>query len=222
MNCREVDELLAAYALDAVDEHERAAIAAHLATCDAHEDLAGLLGAAAGLALTVDEREPSTALEGRLLASAQVPPVAVRPARARWGRWPAAIAAGLLLLAAGFGAGRALTPAAEPDSTLVQVVQRDAAWMRAEAAPGQSPVRVTLAGLDRQPDGVGYQIWAIRDSGWVTVGICNTDDDGWWDGDFDFALEAGDALAVTVEPRTGSPAPSGELVLISAAWERAQ
>ncbi len=223
MNCEAVDELLAAYALDAVDADERAAIEAHLATCDRHEEVGELMATAAGISVLAEEREPSVALEVRLLdalegassGGSELLPIRRRLTIA----WPAAAAAAVILLAAGFGAGALMT--AEPeDEAMVQVVQQGTAWMRAEAQAGESPVKVTLAGLRRLPEGTGYQVWAVRDPEWVSVGVCNTDDDGWWDGDFDFALQDGDALAVTVEPRTGSDRPTGEVVLSAKAWER--
>lgn len=222
MNCEAVDDLLAAYAFDAVDDDERAAIEAHLATCDRHDEVNELLGAAAGISVLVEEREPSEALEARLLgpvrgATSDPEPV---PMRRRLNlAWPAAAAAGLILIAVGFGAGALLAPGPE-DEAMVQVVQQGTAWMRAEALAGESPVTVTLAGLRRLPEGTGYQVWAVRDPEWVSVGICNTDEDGWWDGDFDFAMQDGDALVVTVEPRTGSERPTGEVVLSGTAWER--
>ena len=216
MNCEAVDELLAAYALDAVDDDERAAIEAHLATCDRHEDAGELLATAGALALLADEREPSLALGPRLLASSQPDPGERRTGRVLPFRWVGAAAAAVLLLAAGFGAGALLSGGlSRGEESLVQVVVTDGALVRAEATPGEAPVKVTLSGLRRRPDGEGYQVWVVRDDVWVSVGICNTNENGWWQGDFDFALEGDDLLAVTVEPAGGSPRPSGEIVLIA-------
>ena len=75
----------------------------------------------------------------------------------------------------------------------------------------RAPVKVTLSGLRRRPEGEGYQVWVVRDDAWVSVGICNTNENGWWQGDFDFALDDEDLLAVTVEPSGGSTRPSGEV-----------
>lgn len=225
MNCEAVDELLAAYALDAVDDDERAAIEAHLGTCDLHEEAADLLATAASLAILTAEREPPAALEDRLLASIGANEPTAAPLRYRRSgvslAWPAAVAAAVVLAIVGFGAGALLTSGGGDEAAqVVQVVRNGEAWMRAEAMAGESPVKVMLAGLRRLPASEGYQVWAIRDDSWVSVGICNTDDDGWWEGDFDFALDAGDALAVTVEPRDGSTRPSGDTILRSSAWER--
>lgn len=216
MNCSDVDELLAAYALDAVDDDERAAIEAHLAGCVRHNGGPELIATAAGFAMLAEEREPSAHLEERLLASAGTSAAAREPRRARVDlrdrRWPAAVAAAVIFAAVGFGAGVLLTSGGGEQS-VVQVVQSEGAWMRAEAVEGQSTVRVVLAGLPPLPEEERYQVWAVRDARWLTVGICNTDTEGWWDGHFDFAMEAEDALAVTIEPAEGSERPSGELVL---------
>ncbi len=221
MTCEELDDLLAAYALDAVDDDERAAIEMHLATCDRHAEAADLRATVVGLAALVEEREPAATLEARLMES--VLPAGsfavLRPRRGLTVGWPAAIAAAIVLTAFGFGAGALLVPGGT-DESVVQVAQQGVAWMRAEAVAGEMPMRVTLAGLGRLSDDRGYQVWAVRDQKWMKVGMCNTDAAGWWDGDFDFALESDDALAVTVEPRAGSDRPTGAVVLLTANWER--
>lgn len=247
MNCQQVDELLAAYALDAVDDEERAAIEAHLATCDRHEEVTELRAASAALATLAEEREPSADLEARILADARGvadapslasvegspnrPPEPVRlpertshegTGRGRSLVLPAAIAAAVLLVAVGFGAGAFLAGGDGDDdggSQIVQTVSTGERWMRAEATEGDATVKVTLAGLRRLPESEGYQVWAIRDGGWLSLGVCNTDEDGWWAGDFDFALEPEDALAVTVEPAGGSERPTGEALLRSVGGE---
>ncbi|MGE3962067.1 MAG: anti-sigma factor [Dehalococcoidia bacterium] len=222
MNCDAVDELLAAYALDAVDADERAAIEAHLATCGQHEEAGELIAAAAGLAWLAEEREPSAELEARLLGAVAASAPTSLPARRPRGialRWPAAIAAAVVLLAVGFGAG-ALLPLGTGDESpsIVQVARAEGAFLRAEATAGASPVTVTLDGLERRAEGEGYQLWAVRESGWVSIGICNTNENGWWEGDFDFALAEGDAIAVTVEPVEGSAKPTSQPVLLTTVW----
>lgn len=75
MNCREVDELAGAYALDAVDRHERAAVAEHLDTCrDPHAETRSLLGLAPMLALGASPVEPSAELRGRVMAAINATP----------------------------------------------------------------------------------------------------------------------------------------------------
>jgi hypothetical protein len=70
MICDEVDDLGAAFALDAVDGAERRAISAHLETCDApHDELRGLLGAGTVLLGALEPVAPSAGLRDRILAT---------------------------------------------------------------------------------------------------------------------------------------------------------
>lgn len=88
MNCRDVDELGAAYAVDAVDPDERRAIAQHLETCtEAHAEARSSFAALA-LDLEPDPIAPSPALRQRLMASlASLPQEAAlqRAASTAWG-----------------------------------------------------------------------------------------------------------------------------------------
>ena len=122
---RDYQDLLGAYALDAVTPDERSALEAHLATCPTcPAEVAGLRAAVGTLPLAVEEREPSPALRARIEAAvrrdlavnpppigrggtvAPLPgrPAAGVPARPERGGWigrlrgnPWAAAAGLLL-----------------------------------------------------------------------------------------------------------------------------
>jgi anti-sigma-K factor RskA len=81
-----VDELGAAYALDALEPDEARAVRDHLATCtEPHAELRGLVGADQVLAMSLDLVEPSPALRERVMASIERAsqeraPVAQRPA----------------------------------------------------------------------------------------------------------------------------------------------
>lgn len=65
------------------------------------------------------------------------------------------------------------------------------------------------------PDSV-YQLWAIRGERPVSVGVFTASDEGpaRLEVEDPALLEGADALAVTVEPAPGRPAPTGEMVLI--------
>lgn len=78
---------------------------------------------------------------------------------------------------------------------------------------GSERVTVTMDGLQPQPDGQQYQVWAIRDGKWITLGHCNTNQRGWWKGDFEFKLNRGEEVALTVEPTGGSARPSTPAIL---------
>ena len=65
-----VDELGAAYALDALEPDEARAVREHLATCsESHAELRALLGADQILAASLEPMEPSPALRERVMAS---------------------------------------------------------------------------------------------------------------------------------------------------------
>ncbi|MEZ4503488.1 MAG: anti-sigma factor [Dehalococcoidia bacterium] len=217
MNCAQVDELLPAFALDAVDAEERAAIEAHLATCDRHAEVAELQSVGLGLAELAPEREPSAALEARLLAAidadqtTEAPPTPARRQSIASLGWPA-IAAVLAILAVALGAWNLMLQRGADASELVYVQRDGEAWMRVETDLGSSQVSLVLGGLERRPETEAFQLWAIRDGRWLDIGTCNTNPEGRWRGEFAFELERSDLVALTIEPTGGSPRPTGPRV----------
>ncbi len=70
MTCEEIDELLAAYSIGALDSDETRAVNEHLATCRRHDEaLAGYVGVAARLPVAVEEREPPAELRARIMSA---------------------------------------------------------------------------------------------------------------------------------------------------------
>jgi anti-sigma-K factor RskA len=70
LTCEGADALAGAFALDALDADEAAAVAAHLETCDQpHAELRASAGAGAVLAASLGPIEPSPALRDRLMRS---------------------------------------------------------------------------------------------------------------------------------------------------------
>ena len=177
----EIQELLGAHAVDAVEPEERAAIDAHLLTCDVcrteigrhHETLAQLVAPV----------EPSAGLRERILADARATggrastpepdpaaaltdpapaPVrsldearATRPRRSGARRGLAALAAAaavVLVVAIGFGLGRRTSPT--PDLTLLATQAQTQSGSRQvvlRSADGALDARVT-----QTSDGTGY------------------------------------------------------------------
>jgi anti-sigma factor RsiW len=79
-----VHELSALYALDALDEEDRARFETHLEECDrCRGDLAGLRDAGASLAFAVEGPAPPDALRARVLAAVRAEPQNVVPFRPR-------------------------------------------------------------------------------------------------------------------------------------------
>jgi anti-sigma-K factor RskA len=79
MDCQAVDELDAAFALDALSPHDRVSVIAHLETCpQPHVDLRSLLGAGPMLAASLEPVSPRPELRDRVMASVAATPQ-IRP-----------------------------------------------------------------------------------------------------------------------------------------------
>jgi anti-sigma-K factor RskA len=232
MNCEEATELLPAYVLGALEPDEVAEVESHLAGCRRHDqELVELRATVFAIDRYREELAPtpSLALAGRLgeitpevvPATASPAGPATEPASRRGGgltagwRGVAALAAVLLVFGAGWLAASMLGGAG--DTVYAVVLQGDAgSTMEVSGATGEATVMVVMDGIERLPDGSSYQVWAIREQGWVPIGTCNTNAEGWWHGEFDFQIREGEEVALTVEPAGGSDAPSGEPILRSA------
>jgi hypothetical protein len=228
----EIHDLLAPYALDAVDDDERAAVDAYLADHpDARREVAELQAAASMLAHTggappegVWERlesivtsspPPPRVLPPPTVLTPRSPPAPVGQPDRRW-RWLAAAAAvvafvfaGLWLVARGDDGGGAATSTA-------------ALAQQAAAAPGSRHVILTdeagneLATAVVTRDGAGYltsklpvaaaghtyQLWGISRTGTISLGVLGRDP-----GIVAFkAAVPTSALAITTEVAGGVPA----------------
>jgi len=222
VNCDDVITQANAYALGALSAEETAAVEAHLATCPrAAADREVIATHRAMLLLAYDDPAtappPPAGLGERIVAVAQTQAAPVttdqlhgRPVALR--RWFAGAAAVLLgvVLAAGLvawlngGGGAGLHYVYRADS---------GAELRIEGHDGDGPVTVTMAGFAPQAEGMAYQVWAIRGDAWLSIGICNTDEAGWWQGDFAFSLASGDEIALTVSTAEGGAAGGNRIAL---------
>ena len=72
----------------------------------------------------------------------------------------------------------------------------------------EKSVFVSMSGFERLDAGRVYEIWAIRDGVWSRIGTCNPHEDGSWTGEFPFAIQPGEQIALTIEPAAGSDAPT--------------
>jgi anti-sigma-K factor RskA len=138
-----VDELGAAFALDALEPHEAGAVRDHLAACtEPHAELRSRRGAAQVLVMSLDAVEPSPALRDRVMASIERTaqdrdavgrsPVATQPppSRAGWFDWlspriarPLAVAAVVALVAVGAWSVTLQSQLAERDRALRAVAE---------------------------------------------------------------------------------------------------
>ncbi|HJR90647.1 MAG TPA: anti-sigma factor [Aeromicrobium sp.] len=219
----DIHALSGAYALDALNDLERAEFERHLGTCDScRAEVAGLRDAASHLA-NVSAAPPPADLRAKVLAGAQsvrpLPPPAPEPARRR--RIPALAAAAVLVI--GLGAGAAVWQPWEPETVQVSLADRvrqapDAqSWT--QSLPSGGSVTVTRSksvgvavwqstGLKPLPSGRVYELWlqapdeSLKPAGLFSAG----DGEVVMRGDATEAIGAG----VTEEPSGGSPAPTTE------------
>ncbi len=214
-------DLLGAYALDAVDDVERARVERLLREdADAAAEAASFRETASRLAVAV-AATPPPALRARVLAEVartrQEAPSAVRPAadRRRAGARPVrllAAACGVLLVGC-LGLGAALVGQDDPAPSLVAT---------GELAGGTAAVLqvddryvVVGEGLEDLPADRVYQLWALDTAAAepvpVPAGFLAPAEGGGLSADLE-DWRAGDTLAVTEEPAGGSPAPTGDIL----------
>jgi anti-sigma-K factor RskA len=207
MNCSDVRELLPAYALGALDADEAPGVEAHLRECREHDaELAELRATVFALDRYADEAD--------LGVPDRVPGGGGLAAIGRFRQWQMAIAAAILVLA--FGAGWLASDLAgdEPRDVTI-VIQGGSGERLALQDSGRESVTVSMAGFTRLPQAQAYQLWAVRDGVWLRIGICNTNEQGGWMGDFEFSVRAGEQIALTIEPAKGSEKPTSEPLLAS-------
>ena len=123
----------------------------------------------------------------------------------RWGSLAAAILLGTI---AGLLVVRSFQPA--PPALLVGAVsQGPGVGTQLHYAPDRGVAILAVSGLGSLPAGREYQVWAIRGKDAPRgVGLFVTKADGTATLEMEMPIEPGDTIAVTVEPRGGSPAPT--------------
>lgn len=228
--------LSGAYAVDALDDVERARFEAHLRSCpDCQVEVETLRETAAALA--VDPVEPPARLRAEVLAGIEsirpLPPLIDRdqPAAPRRRPWytttgPLLVAAALVLVA--LVTTVALRPWADdtepaPELTATErVLEAPDAEKVAQEFPDGSVATVVVSRSEGRaviltedmalaPEGKVYELWLSTDGvDMIPAGLMPDD------GDATVLLEgdASDAVAVgiTVEPDGGSPEPTGDVV----------
>ncbi|HTE66251.1 MAG TPA: anti-sigma factor [Candidatus Binatia bacterium] len=190
-----VDELGAAYALDALEPDEARAVRDHLATCtQPHAELRALIGADQVLAVSLEPVEPSPALRERVMTSiaraaqerdsAARPPAAAEPRqRGGWLDWlsprvarPLAVAAVVALVAVGAWGVTLQSQLAERDRALRAVADAIAEGetaFRVEGTAGRgyvvdtpgSGAALLVSDLAALPADRIYELWLLDAAG---------------------------------------------------------
>src|SRR5438270_1613888 len=165
-----IHELVAAYALDALDDSERREFEEHLAGCEqCSEELGGLKDAATALAYVPEGPAPPAALRDRVLGqihgehATNVVPLRRRvalPAVAGFG----AVAAAAAIVLAVWGSG--LSSSLDRKNAAIGVLADPSAEHMPLGASNQIVVApngkaVLVSGLSRAPRGKTYELWVI-------------------------------------------------------------
>jgi len=221
MTCDEINELLAAYALDALDEREQAGVDDHLRSCRRHDE--ALAEHRSVVERLAPERAPSPELRARLLdafdaeVAAQEPrrpvPLSVmrRIAERRPLFWPAAAAA-LLVMAVGLAAwGLVLQLDSGQSGAELTAFAGEAGSGRLIYLPDD---QIAVVQLELPPADAdhAYQAWGVFDGETLSLGL--VPDTGI--AAFRHDLSAAQAVAVSVEPLGGSDQPTTDPVLVAA------
>jgi len=234
MNCDQAEELLGAWAFDALPPDEAHEMRAHLEGCARHRAAAAeLRGAAMRIAAAADVMEPPASLRARTMAAIaatpQEPPAPapgardggakVVPFRARFS--PAWSAVAAVLVAAVIGLLAWNVALQRRDEGDVQALARRAtAVSRFASSDGSISGSVLYFGGERKAllvaDGLEpldasknvYQLWAIADGQPTSLGLVQPSGDGHAVVVVPFDAGSAQVLAMTIEPPGGSPQPT--------------
>jgi anti-sigma-K factor RskA len=212
---QEIEDLLGAYALGALAGSDLQRVRDHLATCDRHAKAAAeLQRVTPALALSVEDRDPSPLLRGRILDALQAPAKVARP-RQQLPPVVLAAAAAIVLLAAGIGIGRLSAPQPAPAQVTTWTFRGNA------QAPGAVARLVyfnrdhravlEITGLKPLSAGQVYEMWLFRGASPVDSGVAQAPGGT-------LVAQLGDLsnysqFAVTVEPGE-QPQPTSAPILI--------
>ena len=222
MNCERIDELLGAYALDALPEEERREVDEHLAACELHAEAAALRAAANALALTPPAIDPDPALRSRILSAitgdeaAAPPPSPLRAVVRPLPRitLPYALAAALAIVAGGLLAWNIVLQA-EDDGPAVQflVFAGESGTGTLVVLEDRDQVVLILDDLPLLGADQDYQVWAIVDGAAESLGVVDARGGGRVTVALGADLADLAAVAVSVEPAGGSEQPTTTPIL---------
>ncbi len=223
-----VDEL-ELYVLDLLDDDERqtleARIAADAGLQERVRELRGTLGA---LALGLEPIEPPAGLRDRILEQARseiVPdeplqfPVSQDEPVSLWGRWSwaaAALMAIFIVAAVAFAADSGQPGDLHHFPVVAVEASGDPSAGEITVRGGADQAQLTLTGLAPAPEDQVYQVWLVAGDDPPVPNITFVPrEDGRAILTIRGDLPASQLLAITLEPRGGSPAPTTEILFVS-------
>ncbi|GAA3532848.1 anti-sigma factor [Aeromicrobium panaciterrae] len=221
----DLHSLIAPYALDALDDLERARFEIHLAQCaSCQSELAGFVVTATRLG-EAEELPPPAGLRDRLMAEVtttrQERPVVAAPAKPGVLRRTLprlAIAAAFLVGAVGVGGY--VTEHNQTDdlraeqAAISKIVSASDARTTTKTYDGGGHVRlissdiadgayIVASGMPNPGHGKVYQVWVVKDDSPVSEGVFTTEGSMVMED-----LDGADRIAITVEPKGGSKQPT--------------
>ncbi len=231
-----IHELTAGYALDALDDAQREAYEAHLATCTRCQgELESFWVTTEALAVAATGPEPSDGLRDRILADARNEPQVVVPFAPRRHRLVpvlAATAAVAAVVALGIGLWAAHLSLQLDDSR--SALERERANAAVLVDPNSRSVDLdsgtgklvvgpegrsvlVVDGLEPAPSGKTYELWIMPGGNAAEAeraGLFHGGGDAQVLG-VDGAVQTGDVVAVTIEPAGGADRPSTAPIVTS-------
>ena len=237
MSEQDIHKLTGAYAMDALDELERARFEQHLATCeDCRAEVAELRETAALLSETVAVTPPASLRDSVLGGISQVRPLAPevstppvsdadRPARRRG--WVPLLVAAALALVVGIGAlvtqpwgssdvVERLTAAEQvlqaPDAEQVSVDLGEAGRATVTRSKSHDRAVITTEDMVSAPAGKDYELWFISGDDIVSAGLMPDAPDQTVV--LDGSAGGAAAVGITVEPDGGSEQPTSDPIAV--------
>jgi anti-sigma-K factor RskA len=229
----DLHHLAAAYALDALDESERRAFEAHYPSCDiCTAEVSDYRETAAQLA-EVTVTAPPADLRARVMAeietTRQIAPLlpdkvvdlAERKRRNQPRQRFVALVAAAIVAAVGFVGGLQFAGSG-PDNDAVlaapdaRTIELDGDTGSARVVWSRSEDRAVLiaTGLADPGDGRAYELWLIDTAGPNPTGLFVPDERGTVRIDLPLEGRQPAAWGITNEPDTGSPQPTGDILLL--------
>ena len=223
------DDLKEAYALDALSEEERREVEDYLGTHpELRAEVDNLRSVANLLALAPQEYEPSPEHRRHLLnriSSSPVATPAADPSPHRAGLWRLfgpgglAAAAALALITIGMFAWNASLQ--EENQTLQGELQGQRTYALKGTGAAQEVRGEVVRLLDERavlvaedlpspPEGKTYEAWILREDVPEPAGLFEPNDTGAAAAPLEGSIEGADAVAVTVEPSSGSSSPTSD------------
>jgi anti-sigma-K factor RskA len=244
MNCDQAEELLGAYALDALPEGEAAEMRAHLRTCETHAAKAReLVAVASQLHTTVEPATPPAALGNRIAAAVAATPqggtissptrtLSHEPARLEERRirtanrlqWRPAFAFGALAAALAIAVAGLLAwninlrnDSGSADVFAVRPLAQDTgATAGYVVLYDDGSAAVIGESLPRLDASQTYQLWSLSPEGEATsLGLMDYDDAGVATSSVDDIAAGSTAVAITIEPAGRSDQPTSAPLYIA-------